>query len=298
MTDKKSSNLFFNAAEDVKHSKDFKQIDDSENPAYRLAYNDLDFLLRDELRPVRLMLELTKPELSLQDHGIDNTVVVFGSARIREASAAAIRRDQLQQQCADQPDNIELANELKMVTARSLYAQYYNQARELASLVSTHSGCDDIPKLTVVTGGGPGIMEAANRGADDTGGKSVGLNIVLPEEQESNRYITPSLCFQFHYFAIRKLHFLLRCKAMVVFPGGFGTLDELFETLTLVQTNKVKPMPILLFGKDYWQKLINFEFLVEQGMISKQDLSYFRYVDNAAQAWEIIKDSTLNSPPE
>lgn len=263
--------LFASAADDIRHAQDSVLNAPAAASAYRLAYDDPALLLRDELRPVRLLLELTKPELGLQEAGIENTVVMFGSARIREQNA--------------------LAEVEKTGPDAGLYAEYYMQARKLAALITAESGKDDMCQLHVITGGGPGIMEAANRGAADVGGQSIGLNIVLPQEQCPNPYITPELSFRFHYFAVRKMHFLLRAKALVVFPGGFGTLDELFETLTLVQTKKVKRLPILLFGQAFWQRLIDFEFLQEQGMIDKKDLDCFAYVETAEQAWNVIKET-------
>jgi uncharacterized protein (TIGR00730 family) len=199
--------------------------------------------------------------------------------------------NQLEQQLSQSPSDAVLRADLDRALTQLRYARYYDQARELAGLISCTSGRGDTLPLYVMTGGGPGIMEAANRGATEAGGESIGLNIVLPEEQQPNPYISPALCFRFHYFAMRKLHFLLRAKALVVFPGGYGTLDELFDTLTLVQTQKIKPLPILLFGRDYWQRLINFDFLLEEGMVAEKDLRYIRFVDDANDAWDIIQCS-------
>ena len=269
MTQKKSgAKLFQSAADDLVHSRDPQTTEQSRSPAYQLAYDDLDFVLRDEMRPVRLLMELSKPELGFQEQGIENTVVMFGSARIAEGEKAQQRYEQLQQKLSQSPGDADLKLRCAQAQRRQDYVRYYEQARSLATLISDESGGNGLPRLHVVTGGGPGIMEAANRGASDIGRASVGLNIVLPEEQSPNDYITPSLCFRFHYFAMRKLHFLLRAKALVVFPGGFGTLDELFETLTLMQTQKIKPLPILLFGREYWQRLIDFNFLLAEGMVS------------------------------
>ena len=259
----------------------------------QLAYDDLDFLLRDELRPVRLLLEYTKPELVLQEHDIEHTVVVFGSARSTDvetaerAHQAAIKASELE------PDSTAASVKLKRAAAAVRHARYYTQARELAAAIAQRSNCADCPRLHVITGGGPGIMEAANRGAHDVGGKSIGLNIVLPREQQANPYITAGLCFPFHYFAIRKMHLLLRARALVVFPGGFGTLDEFFETLTLLQTNKIEPFPVLIFGKEYWQKLINFELLVAVGLIDAEHLELFQYVASVDEAWDILGKSCL-----
>ena len=259
----------------------------------QLAYDDLDFLLRDELRPVRLLLEYTKPELILLEHEIEHTVVVFGSARSTDVETAerahkiAIKASELE------PDSTAASVKLKRAEAAARHARYYTQARALAAAIAQRANRGDCPRLHVITGGGPGIMEAANRGAYDVGGKSIGLNIVLPREQLPNPYITPELCFSFHYFAIRKMHLLRRARALVFFPGGFGTLDEFFETLTLLQTKKIEPFPVLIFGREYWQKLINFELLVEEGMIDPEHLELFQYVDSVDEAWEIIRKSVL-----
>lgn len=231
------------------------------SPSYRLAFADRDFLRREELRPVRFQLELLKPDLTLHEHGIDATVVLFGSAR------------------SPDPDSDGGGDDPR--------ARDYTDARELARLIAGGSCAE---KLTVVTGGGPGIMEAGNRGASDAGAESVGLNIVLPHEQAPNPYITPELSFQFQYFALRKMHFLLRARALVCFPGGFGTLDELFETLTLRQSGKIEAIPILLYRRDWWTRLIDFDAMVEAGMIATADLELFRYVNSPQEAWEIIRD--------
>ncbi len=261
------------------------------SPAYRLAYDDMDFLLRDEMRPVRFLLELSKPELLLKEHGINHSVVIFGSARTQDMTQARLQQEKAKLALEENPDDSDLRAGLARAEAGLRQARYYEQARELAQLVSQQSGCDDCPQLHIVTGGGPGIMEAANRGASEAGFESVGLNIVLPHEQQPNPYITPALCFQFHYFAMRKMHFMLRARALVAFPGGYGTMDELFETLTLIQTGKIKPLPILLFGRDYWEKLINFDLMVEEGMISREDLGIFQFIDDIDRAWEIIRES-------
>jgi len=257
----------------------------SHSPSYRLAYDDFDFIMRDELRPVRLQLELLKPELSQQEHNINATVVIFGSARIHEhLDAEKVLHKAEQNQHLSNSDKVDIA---KRMLAKS---HYYDEARKLGALITL---CEH--NLTVVTGGGPGIMEAANRGAADVNGKSIGFNIVLPSEQKPNPYITPELCFQFHYFAIRKMHFLMRAAALVAFPGGFGTLDELFEALTLIQTQKVRPIPVILFGKAYWDQLINFDFLVEEGAITASDRDLIQYAETAEQAWQLILESyTIN----
>ncbi len=248
--------------------------------AYRLAFTDTEFLLRDELRPVRMQLELLKPEMVQAAQGIESTIVIFGSARIHspEAAADALAAARMSGDAAG----------VKRAEMQVKMAGYYEEARQFAALVTRRSANQATP-IYVVTGGGPGIMEAGNRGAHEVGGKSIGLNIVLPHEQEPNAYITPELCFQFHYFALRKMHFLMRSIALVCFPGGFGTLDELFETMTLIQTGKCRRRPILLFGRDFWTRLINFDWLVETGMISPGDLNLFRFVESAEEAWALLE---------
>ena len=247
--------------------------------AYRLAFTDTSFLLREELRPVRMQLELLKPELVQREQGVESTIVIFGSARIKPPDEAA--------QALTAARSGQDAQAIARAESAMAMSHYYDEARRFAALATRRSR-DHATPLFVVTGGGPGIMEAGNRGAHDVGGKSIGLNIVLPHEQAPNPYITPELCFQFHYFALRKMHFLMRSIALVCFPGGFGTLDELFETMTLVQNGKSRKRPILLFGRAFWQKLINFDYLVETGMISAADLQLFRYVETAEEAWDIL----------
>ena len=250
--------------------------------AYRLAFADSEFLLRRETRGIRFQLELLKPDLAQQELGIDNTIVVFGSARFREP-AEAERQLHKAQASGD-------AAAIRTAQALLRNAHYYEKSRRFAQLVADYSlSCPKKDQLYIATGGGPGIMEAANRGAHDRGVLNVGLNILLPHEQEPNPYISPELSFKFHYFALRKMHFLMRAKALVAFPGGFGTLDELFEILTLVQCKKAKPVPIFLFGSDYWKRLLNLEVLVEEGAIAPEDLELFQYVDEPEQAWEGIK---------
>ena len=258
---------------------------DSGNPlladAYRLAFADPEFLLRRETRGIRMLLEMLKPDLAQQQLGIENTIVVFGSARFREqAEAEAGLRAA---EAAGEPRAIAKARAL----VRN--AHYYDRAREFGRIVAQYSAhCPESEKLFICTGGGPGIMEAASRGAHDEGALNVGLNIALPHEQSANPYITSQLSFKFHYFALRKMHFMMRAKALLAFPGGFGTLDELFEVITLVQCKKSKPVPILLYGSDYWKRLINLEVLVEEGTISPEDLQLFQYVDDPKVAWEAI----------
>ncbi len=247
--------------------------------AYRLAFTDTEFLLRDELRPVRMQLELLKPEMIQNEHQIESTIVIFGSARIAPPVDAA-----RQLKAAQQNDDAAALRRAETAVAMS---HYYEEARRFAALVTTRSRNHETP-IYVVTGGGPGIMEAGNRGAFDVGGKSIGLNIVLPHEQSPNPYITPELCFQFHYFALRKMHFLMRSIALVCFPGGFGTLDELFEVMTLKQTGKVRKRPILLFGRDFWTRLIDFDLLVETGMIGAEDKGLFQFVETAEEAWDCL----------
>ena len=250
--------------------------------AHRLAFGDPEFMLRREARGIRLQLELLKPDLMQSEAGIEHTVVVFGSARFVSLEVA-------QSMLAHAQSEGDPA-QLKKAELALRNAAHYEAARQFAALVA--KGCAGLPacdRLTICTGGGPGIMEAANRGAQEAGAESVALNIELPHEQEPNPYVTEGLSFKFHYFAIRKMHFMMRAKALVAFPGGFGTLDELFEILTLVQTRKSKRVPVLLYGTAYWKKVVNFEALVEEGTISATDLDWFHFVDDPAQAWAQIK---------
>jgi uncharacterized protein (TIGR00730 family) len=258
-------------------------------PAYRLAFADNEFLLRDELRPERLQLEFLKPELALLDQGVNATVVIFGSARIPEPQAAAAQLAEAEQRSQAEPGNPELQQALAIARRIASNSLYYHEARLLGDIIARATLADGPCDLVVMTGGGPGIMEAANRGAMEAGGKSIGLNIQLPFEQRPNPYITPELCFQFHYFALRKMHFLKRARALVACPGGFGTLDELFDALTLIQTGKIEPLPVLLMGGRYWKSIINFEAMVEEGVISPRDTQIFRYVETAAEAWDVIR---------
>ena len=252
----------------------------TQDPAYALAFQDTDFLLREELRPVRFQLELLKPEMLMGEADIGSTLVMYGSARIPEPSKA----DALIEAAGDD-DALTIAKRLKEK------AKYYDEARALAGVASAYALTEDGKRHFVVcSGGGPSIMEAANRGAADAGTESIGLNIVLPHEQAPNEYVTPSLSFQFHYFALRKMHFLLRARAVAVFPGGFGTFDELFELLTLIQTGKMEPLPIVLFGKAFWTRVVDFDALAEEGTISRGDLDLFRFVETADEAWTIIRE--------
>ncbi|NLW80543.1 MAG: TIGR00730 family Rossman fold protein [Desulfovibrionales bacterium] len=277
--------MFPSANEDAVAAQRHVNTAQCNSPSYRLAFQDQDFLLREELRPVRLQLELLKPELALQEQQIESTVVIFGSARMVDPETANVRMEKVLDGLKKNPEDPVLHQEL--VRARTIVAnsRYYTEARKLGRLISENS---ERYRHVVMTGGGFGIMGAANQGAHDVGAKSIGMNIVLPFEQEPNPYITPELSFQFHYFAIRKMHLLMRAKALVAFPGGFGTMDELFEALTLIQTSKVRPIPVLLFGRRFWQKVINFDALVEEGTINPEDLDIFQYVSTAEQAWEII----------
>lgn len=282
-----SESAFPTAKEDAAHVLYDDSNAQMQSSSFRLAYDDLDFIMRDELRPIRLQLELLKPELAQADLGIKSTIVIFGSARIQGNVEARQALLDAEQAWNEHPDDIELAHNLAI--ARRIYTKshYYDEARKLGALISSEAKKRKYPWI-VVTGGGPGIMEAANRGAADVGGKSMGLNIVLPHEQKPNPYITPELCFQFHYFAIRKMHFLMRAIALVAFPGGFGTMDELFEALTLIQTKKVKRIPVILFGQLYWEKIINLDAMVEEGAITACDRELIQYAETAEQAWQLI----------
>lgn len=289
-----SKKIFPSAAEDVERAKDpYASELLMKTSSYRLAYDDQDFILSDAMRPVRLMLELSKTEKTLDHHNIHNTVVIFGSARTLNPETAKIELFEATRAEQREPNNVALKYQTKLAAKRVEHSVYYDLARALAKLITEQSLLNHVPKLHIMTGGGPGIMEAANLGAYDAGGKSIGLNIVLPHEQQPNPYISPDLCFRFHYFAMRKMHFLLRAQALVIFPGGFGTLDEFFETLTLLQTKKIASLPILLFGRSFWQRAVNFELLVEEGMISPENLHIFRYVDSPEEAWTIIYEHVL-----
>ena len=294
-----STGPFPSAEEDHRRTELDADTPQTRSPAYRLGYADLDFMMRDELRASRLQLEFLKPDILQRDRGITATVVMFGSARVPPPEDAAALLEEAERALAARPDDPFAVQRAR--TVRSLVAKsgYYEEARLLAGMISGGYECDTTQepckyphgryRVVVVTGGGPGIMEAANRGAADVGAESMGLNIVLPFEQKPNPYITPYLCFNFHYFAMRKMHFLMRAIALVVFPGGFGTLDELFEVLTLIQTRKIAAMPVLLFGREYWERIVNFPALVEEGVINPSDLDAFKYVESASEAWTYLE---------
>ncbi|HEX7764815.1 MAG TPA: TIGR00730 family Rossman fold protein [Cellvibrio sp.] len=258
--------------------------------AYRLAFDDAEFLMQDELRPVRLQLEYLKPQLVLEQHNIHATVVVFGSARFLAPEQAQLLLTQAEQALQQTPEDITCQQQLKLAKHQLKNSQYYDAAQYFSELVTRHSIQRPECAMTIISGGGPGIMEAASPGALVAGGESIGLNIVLPKEQHPNPYITPEFCFQFHYFAIRKMHFLQRARALVAFPGGFGTLDELFETLTLIQTRKSERVPVILYDKAFWDKLLNLELLAEEGLISPEDLQLIQFADTPEEAWQQIYD--------
>ena len=268
MEDDPRHHPFRDSREDRRSAEGVPETAQTRSPTYRLAFTDDDFLCREDLRPVRLQLELLKPELAMNEAGIASTVVLFGGARILEPSRAETAR----------------------TPGLAALSSYYDEAREFAREMTSHSLALGGRDFVIVTGGGPGVMEAGNRGAAEAGGRSVGLNIVLPHEQAPNGYVTPELCFNFHYFAIRKMHFLMRARAICVFPGGFGTLDELFESLTLIQTGRMEKVPILLFGRSFWERVVNWQALAEAGTISELDLGLFLYVETAAEALAAIRD--------
>lgn len=273
MTERKiPARVFAHAAQDAETARKTLSTPQTESPSYKLAFQDDDFLLREDLRPVRFQLELLKPELLLDEAKIKSTLVFYGSARIPEPGVASSHPDP------------EIAANLEALSP------HYDEARKLAKIASRiprdEDGCRH---FVVCSGGGPSIMEAANRGANDVLADSIGLNIVLPHEQVPNLFITPELSFQFHYFALRKMHFLLRARAVAVFPGGFGTFDEMFELLTLIQTGKIKPIPVILFGRDFWGDVIDFKALVKHGVIGEKDLDLFHYVSSAEEAWDCIR---------
>ena len=266
---------------------------DSINPAaesssYIPADRDTEFLQREELRSLRIGLELLKPELIQRDEGIRSTIVVFGSARLQESAAAQETLRLKEEEAARSPTDHRCRQQATIARRQLSLSKYYDVAREFGRLVSSTCQIDGRCDYVIVTGGGPGIMEAANRGAADVKAKSIGRNITLPHEQHPNPYISPKLSFQFRYFAIRKMHFLIRAKALVAFPGGFGTLDELFETLTLLQTGKTENVMVVLVGRDFWERLINWQMLIEEGLIGEEELRLFHYAETAQEAWDLI----------
>jgi hypothetical protein len=280
MTDKPLTERKFRPArQEARDAQRVLPVPQTQSAAYRLAFQDTEFLLREDLRPVRFQLELLKPELLLDEARIESVFVFYGSARIPSPDEAEERLTQA-------------TSEHERVIARNLAAKarYYEEARKLARIAAAYPvdarGCRN---FVVCSGGGPSIMEAANRGAADVGAQSIGMNIVLPHEQAPNRYVTPELSFQFHYFALRKMHFLLRARGVAVFPGGFGTFDEFFELLTLIQTGKMKPLPILLYGRDFWTRVVDFEALAEEGVISPHDLDLITWVETAEEGWAAIE---------
>ncbi len=264
MKDDNRRHPFRDSSQDREEARHVPDTPQTRSPAYALAFADPDFMLRDELRPVRFQLELLKPGLMLDEQGVDSTIVMFGGARIPEPAKKDTARTK---------------------TLADL-SKYYDEARKFARMMTEKGHSHE---NVIVTGGGPGVMEAGNRGAQDAGGVSIGLNIVLPHEQAPNEYVTPELCFNFHYFGIRKMHFLMRAKAITVFPGGFGTLDETFEALTLIQTGRMERVPFLLFGRSFWETIINWDALADAGTISAEDLELFRFVETAEEAVEALE---------
>ena len=259
------------------------------SPSYVLAEQDVAFLARPELRPVRMQLELLKPEMAFREHGVHSTIVLFGGTQVVERPEAERRLDAARARLAARPDDPAARRAVSRAERILAKCHYYDEAREFARLVS--SACQssgNSADYVIITGGGPGIMEAGNRGAFDAGAKSIGLNITLPAEQRPNPYITPELCFQFHYFALRKLHFLLRARALVIFPGGFGTLDELTDALTLRQTRRMQAIPIVMYGKQYWSRVIDFQYLADEGVIADEDLELITYAESPQEAWDAI----------
>ncbi len=256
--------------------------------SYRLAAQDLEFLNRPELRPVRMQLELLKPEMTLVEHGVRSTIVLFGGTQIVAAPQAEARLNAARAAVAADPSSIKAVRAMQRAERLAAKTHYYDEARDFARLVTSSCQLDGECDYVIITGGGPGIMEAGNRGAFDVSGKSIGLNITLPTEQRPNPYVTPELCFQFRYFALRKLHFLLRAKALVVFPGGFGTLDELTDALTLRQTHRMQEIPIILYGRAFWEQAINFQFLADEGVIADEHLDLISYAETPEAAWETI----------
>lgn len=281
------SRVFRRAQQDAESAATVSLSPQTEHPAYRLAFQDMDFLLREDLRPVRFQLELLKPQVILDEANIASTFVFYGSARIPEPEKALALRD-----LADDAQSKKIAERLIEKS------RYYDVARALAQMTSNFpQDASGKRHFVVCSGGGPSIMEAANRGARDVGAVTVGLNIVLPHEQAPNPYVTPGLSMQFHYFALRKMHFLLHARAVAVFPGGFGTFDESFELLTLIQTGKISPIPVLFYGRDFWNRVVDFDALCEEGVISPRDLKLFQFVETAEEGWEIVQDFWRDKEP-
>ncbi len=260
------------------------------SPSYRLAEYDFDFLKRDDIRHVRMTLELLKTETLLRDNNVKATVVVFGSARIVPHEVAELRLQEAESAAKQKPRDALAKRAVERAQRVLAKSRFYEEARQFGRLVSTVCQIEARNDFVIATGGGPGIMEAANRGAFEIGAKSVGFNIDLPHEQEPNPYITPDLCFRFHYFAIRKFHFILRAKALVVFPGGFGTLDEMFDTLCLRQTRRMQAIPIILYGREYWESIINFHQMADEGVVDDEDLKLISWAESPEEAWKIIAD--------
>ena len=276
----------------INNSKNLNLIINSDT--YKLAYEDIGLLNRNEMRGVRMLLEITKPDLILEENKILSTIIIFGGASIAEESKTKEKIDDIKKLIKKNPSSVLLKRNLNRLENLLSMSHYYQSAREFSKLASINNQSKSCNSHVIVTGGGPGIMEAANRGAFEANCKSIGLNISLPNEQIPNAFITPGLCFKFNYFALRKIHFVMRSIGAVFFPGGFGTLDELFELLTLRQTGMKNKIPIILFGREYWDKLINFEYLADLGLISDEHLNLFEYADTASEAWEIIKSSNIS----
>ena len=276
----------------INNSKNLNLIINSDT--YKLAHEDIGLLNRNEMRGVRMLLEITKPDLILEENKILSTIIIFGGASIAEESKTKEKIDDIKKLIKKNPSSVLLKRNLNRLENLLSMSHYYQSAREFSKLASINNQSKSCNSHVIVTGGGPGIMEAANRGAFEANCKSIGLNISLPNEQIPNAFITPGLCFKFNYFALRKIHFVMRSVGAVFFPGGFGTLDELFELLTLRQTGMKNKIPIILFGREYWDKIINFEYLADLGLISDEHLNLFEYADTASEAWEIIKSSNIS----
>ena len=276
----------------INNSKNLNLIINSDT--YKLAYEDIGLLNRNEMRGVRMLLEITKPDLILEENKIISTTIIFGGASIAEESKTKEKIDDIKKLIKKNPSSVLLKRNLNRLENLLSMSHYYQSAREFSKLASINNQSKSCNSHVIVTGGGPGIMEAANRGAFEANCKSIGLNISLPNEQIPNAFITPGLCFKFNYFALRKIHFVMRSIGAVFFPGGFGTLDELFELLTLRQTGMKNKIPIILFGREYWDKIINFEYLADLGLIEDEHLNLFKYADTASEAWEIIKSSNIS----